>query len=130
MPRDFIHLARHTLISLGAICLGLMLTWHFSGPVTAAEPACQFNLTDARLGLMAAETPHVVLPWNQRDHFVAMLESATGFNFPEITNVLIAQLQGGVFYGLEMGGCLTAPALLATTERVRQSGATPAGVFA
>lgn len=99
-------------------------------PISAAEPACQFNLTDAKLGLMASETPHVLLVWNDRDHFVAMLESAFGINLPEITNVLIAQLQGGVYYGLEIRGCLTAPALLSAMPTVRQSGATPVGVFA
>ena len=125
----------HAFIKL-VLCVGIamfaaVLVWANSGPrAYAQEVACQFNLTDARLGLMAAEVPHVVLPWNQRDHFVAMLESATGFNFPEITNVLIAQLQGGVFYGLEIRGCLTAPTMLSSPKDGRRSGATPVGVFA
>lgn len=125
----------HAFIKL-VLCVGIamfaaVLVWANSGPrAHAQEPACQFNLLDAKLGLMASETPHVLLVWNDRDHFVAMLESAFGFNFPEVTNVLIAQLQGGVYYGLEIGGCLTPPALLGPLPAMRQSGATPAGVFA
>ena len=125
----------HTFIKF-VLCVGIalfasVLVWANSGNrAVAQEVACQFNLTDAKLGLLVAETPHVVLPWNERDHFVAMLESATGFNFPEITNVLVAQLQGGVFYGLEIRGCLTPPTLLSVLPTVRQSGATAVGVFA
>lgn len=117
-----------------AVCFGVaavVAVWAMAAPpIRAAEPTCQFNLTDARLGLMASETPHAVLPWNERNHFVAMLESATGFNFPEITNVLLAQLQGGVFYGLEIGGCLTPPAPLFLMPQAKRSGATAVGVFA
>lgn len=125
----------HTFIKF-VLCVGIalfasVLVWANSGNrAVAQEVACQFNLTDAKLGLMASETPHAVLPWNERDHFVAMLESATGFNFPEITNVLVAQLQGGVFYGLEIGGCLTPPAPLFLMPQAKRSGATAVGVFA
>lgn len=113
---------RFTYGLLAFIGVGLILQVLIP-PASAQEVACQFNLTDAKLGLLAAETPHAVLPWNERDHFVAMLESATGFNFPEITNVLLAQLQGGVFYGLEIGGCLTPPAPLFLMPQAKRSGA-------
>lgn len=85
---------RFTYGLLAFIGLGLILQVLIP-PASAQETACQYNLTDARLGLMAAEVPHVILPWNDRDHFVAMLESAFGINLPAITNVLIAQIQGG-----------------------------------
>lgn len=112
------------------VLLGLMFLAAAPSPVHADEPQCRYNLTDTRVTLMTAEVPHAVLAWNDRDHFVAMLESALGFNFPAVSNVLIARLPQGVFYGLEIGGCLTAPALLVALPPQQLSGATPAGVFA
>lgn len=125
----------HTLVKL-VFCVGLsmfaaVLIWATAAPpVKAQEQQCRFTLADTVVGLMAQNVRHGLLTPNGRDHFIAGLESSLGIQFPDVTNVLVAELEAGIFYGLEIGGCLMPPQPLFLRTPPRRSGATPAGVFA
>lgn len=111
----------------------------FVAPVRAAE--CQFTLKAAVTGLEAAGTHFSVLDEAQRLQFLKDLEAAseakTGKPSADlslkVSNVLVAVLQGEVFFGLEMiaDGCLLPPAPLADyLPAEKRSAYTPVGVFA
>lgn len=111
------------------IGLGLILQ-AFVPPVAAAEPKCRYVLSDTIPALTAQQVRYGLLDANSRDHFMASLESGFGLQFPAVTGILVADLPQGIFYGLEIGGCLTPPTPLLIRTAPRLSGATPAGVYA
>lgn len=118
-------------LPLLAIAGSLMLIAAFwPPPAQAQESSCQFELVPTVLQLSAQSIPHKVLDPAERNRFVSSLEHQIGFNFPEVRNVLLAELSGVLVYGLEINGCLTAPQALAAPKPVKRSGATPAVVFA
>ena len=111
----------------------------FVAPVRAAE--CQFTLPAAVASLEAAGTHFSVLDESQRLQFLkdlaAAAEAKTGKPSADlslkVSNVLVAVLQGEVFFGLEMieDRCLLPPAPLADyLPAEKRSGYTPVGVFA
>jgi hypothetical protein len=114
---------------LAVIGLGLILQ-AFVPPVSAQEPACRYTLAATIQALTAQNVRHGLLDTNARDHFMASLESGFGIQFPAVTGILVADLPQGIFYGLEIGGCLTPPTPLLIRSVPRLSGATPAGVYA
>ena len=102
-----------------------------------AGASCQFELAPTVEKLTADGTKFMVLDGDLLATFVADLEEAvlaeTGVapDLSTVTGVLIATLQGEVFFGLVMDGCLTQPMPLARfLPQEKRSGWTPVGVFA
>ena len=95
-------------------------------PAYAAE--CQWTLDGTTPSL--TEPYAVVSEPDKVAELVAAL-TAAGEVVPEgVTRVLLATLEGTVFYGLEVGGCLLAPVRMPGTEPARLSGRVGARVYA
>lgn len=84
-------------------------------PVGAAETACQYTLEETKPQLVAHSIPFTVLTDPAEvAAFVSYLDPA-----PEgVTAVLLAEIDGAIVYGLEIGGCLTPPTPLSAPEQL------------
>ena len=103
-----------------------------------AGPACQFVLPETTTQLDAQGIKYQVLDAEKRAEFLSALAAAvalkTGGPEPDlskVTDVLLAVLEGELFFGLVIDRCLTAPQPLAAFLPPEQrSGWTPVGIFA
>lgn len=87
----------------------------------AQEAQCEYTLAQATKDLDASKLAYVVLDGDLKDQFTTALAEAitmkTGKPAPDmsvVTRVLLVEIQGDMFFGLELvNGCLTAPLPLA-----------------
>lgn len=92
---------------LASVCLFLL-----SAPAFAAgAPACENTLASVTAMLDAQEIQHKLLPADRVQGFVdEVVEPMVGSEINNVTNVLVAVLNGTVVFGLEFAdGCLTNP---------------------
>lgn len=94
-----------------------------------AGPACQFVLPDATAQLDAQKITYKVLTAEERASFVLLLPEDIA---AKVTDVLLALLDGEMFFGLVIDGCLTPPQPLAMLQPAvgHLSGKTMYGTFA
>jgi len=102
-----------------------------------AAPSCQFVLSDVMAQLDAQKIKFEVLKEDRKVEFLAALAEAvalktgTAPDMSSVTDVLIAEMDGQLFFGLVIGGCLTSPQPLAAyLPAEKLSGWTPIGIFA
>ena len=76
-----------------------------------ASPTCQFLLPETTAALDAKGITYQVLDADERAQFVLLLPEDIA---PKVTDVLLAMLDGQLFFGLVIDGCLTAPQPLAS----------------
>lgn len=99
----------------------------------AFAQVCQFVLPDAVAQLEAQKLPFAVLDAAGRADFLERLaasadEKGLKHDFSTVTDVLIAELDGELFFGLVRDGCLSPPLPLADFLPPQQiSGITPSG---
>ncbi|MGI9160079.1 MAG: hypothetical protein ACR2K1_10040 [Saprospiraceae bacterium] len=107
-----------TLIA-GALALALLLPT----PVAAqTAPKCEFTVESAKADLTASKFAFVLFDGDLKDKVVKALAASitlqTGKPAPDfspVTRVLIVEIQGDLFFGIEtLDGCLSAPLPLAT----------------
>ena len=112
--------------------LAAMLALAMSFPALA-QPVCQFVLPDAVAQLEAQKIPFVVLDADQRADFLKRLaasadEKGIKHDLTTVTDVLVAELDGEMFFGLVRDGCLSPPVPMADFLPDQQiSGITPSG---
>ena len=94
-----------------------------------AGPACQFLLPETTALLDAKGITYQVLDADERAQFVLLLPEDIA---PKVTDVLLAMLDGQLFFGLVIDGCLTPPQPLAMLQPTvgHLSGKTLYGTFA
>lgn len=94
-----------------------------------AGPACQFVLSDTTAQLDEQKITYRVLNAEERATFLLLLPPDIA---PQVTDVLIAILDGEVFFGLVIDGCLTPPQPLALLQPAvgHLSGKTMYGIYA
>ena len=94
-----------------------------------AGPSCQFILPDATAQLDAQGLKYHVLDAEERAAFIQLLPEDIA---SKVTDVLLAELEGQMFFGLVINGCLTPPQPLAmlTPAVGHLSGNTAYGTFA
>lgn len=88
-------------------------------PSPARAAAC-YSLPSTVQMLTLSESFHMLLDDRSRDQFVHELEASIGFHFPSVSNVLIAEWNGALVYGLEIKGCLTSPLPIPGAPPVRR----------
>lgn len=88
--------------------LTLTLSAYSAEPAFSAQ-ACQFTMATALPDLDAQKIAYTVLDEADRIVFLAAIEAATGQSLSMVTNVLIADIEGQMFFGLEIDGCLLPP---------------------
>lgn len=114
-----------------AVCAIGYVSFFTALPANSAEPApvCQFILPDTTALLDAKGITYQVLDAEERAQFVLLLPEAIA---PKVTDVLLAMLDGQLFFGLVIDGCLTPPQPLALLQPTvgHLSGKTMYGTFA
>ena len=115
---------RNILAAAAAIAAILMCTWVFSAPAMAQY--CEFTMESA-IASIAPEPgfTYVVVEGADAAPFVALAEAAAGAKFENVTRVLVAQYEGIIGIGVEVGGCLSPPIFVNTGEMPKNKG-TPA----
>lgn len=114
-----------------AVCVFGYLALFQALPANSQEPApvCQFILPDATAQLDAQGITYHVLDADERAQFVLLLPEDIA---SKVTDVLLALLDGQLFFGLVIDGCLTPPQPLALLQPTvgHLSGKTVYGTFA
>ena len=115
-----------------AVCVFGYLALFSALPANSAEapaPTCQFILPDATAQLDAQGITYHVLDAEERASFLLLLPEDIA---PKVTDVLLALLEGKLFFGLVIDGCLSPPQPLAmlTPAVGHLSGKTMYGTFA
>jgi hypothetical protein len=116
---------------LAAAALALAMTFP-----AIAGPACMFVLPETEVQLKEQGIKYSVLSEEKRALFLADLAAAAEakgmvHDLTTVTDVLLAIMDGNIYFGLVRDGCLSPPLPLADflpTDKL--SGWTPVGVFA
>lgn len=107
---------RDTLAVTAAIVIILMGIWIFSGPSYAEpSPTCKYTMDEVISTEFAPKgIPFEMIKAEDLPDLLAKLEAATGQKYEGVTRAFVANISGNVILGLEVGGCLIDPILLAT----------------
>lgn len=109
------------------LLLGLVALFAFAAPVAAQECA---SLSDVVAVLDKQGTKYVLVEAEKVQAFVdEIAEPILGKDIDGATNVLIAEMSGGMVFGLEVGGCVLGPFPVpgVSTLPVKKSGRMPDG---
>lgn len=98
------------LTTIGLLCAAL-----FSSPAVAQE-ACTYTFDDVlKNQIVAGGHPATVVPTESIPEMLEGLSDMTGDEYDGVTRAFVANVSGTILLGLEVGGCLLPPIVIATT---------------